>query len=913
MKNISFDNPLLLLIAIPVIAAVLIPFFIAKNKDNKSIAWNISLVLHIAIVLLVSLAVAGLARTTLVTKTTVYVLADVSYSSERSLDQIDKYIDEIKEELPQNTKLGVVCFGKDSVVLTSPGRQIKSVKEAEVDTSQTDIVKALNHVETLFKGDTLKRVILITDGNDTVTESAGSIASTVGRLNDNGIKVDAIFLDNSIKDGEEEVQLMNADYLKSCYYGSKNEVKLLIQASQPTTITVKLYGRKHVGEGETPEEYQLINVDNTSYVVEAGLFTLPLNLWYNTSDDTKPTEDYAMDYIAEVYSDGDISSYNNTYTFTQNIFVKEKILHITGNSADIGLIEKAYGENAEISGYTLTKDTVVPFTIEELVLYDQIILSNFDVTNINSLMKNANAFVNNLDMVISQYGKSLLTFGDLKLHINSDNRVVNSLKELLPVEYGSINREGRLYTIVLDISHSMFMASKFTVAKQAAIRLLSVLDNEDYVCLITYSGDIHVQTPRKVKDCKDDLIQYIDSLSTEHGTDLAKGLEEALKKVETLNLAENQVMVISDGFSFESDKTASAVAKELKAMGATVSAINTYIYSDGNEGKSALTSVANSGGGKIYEIMRPEDVDKIVLFGNMADDMVEAIIQQDSPVNISKYNDDVVNGIKEFGNIKQYIASIEKYDATTPIKIKYTNGGHEYYIPLYSYRSHGNGRVSSFTSNFATSWLSGAWSFDKQTYLISNMLTASRPKQNVESPYSVYIDADSKDALIEVIPSVLRSELDSSASLKITLPDGRVLNREMSFDSPRFFYSFDTGLTGTYIIETTYRYGSGSNLVQFTETTSFDIAYLPEYDAFASFDKYSIYEFIRGSGSVVSDGIPDLSHDKNEITTYKQSYVIPLLVAAICIFVLDILVRKIRINKRKKYKQAMQAKGEKNG
>ena len=913
MKNISFDNPLLLLIAIPVIAAVLIPFFIAKNKDNKSIAWNISLVLHIAIVLLVSLAVAGLARTTLVTKTTVYVLADVSYSSERSLDQIDKYIDEIKEELPQNTKLGVVCFGKDSVVLTSPGRQIKSIKEAEVDTSQTDIVKALNHVETLFKGDTLKRVILITDGNDTVTESAGSIASTVGRLNDNGIKVDAIFLDNSIKDGEEEVQLMNADYLKSCYYGSKNEVKLLIQASQPTTITVKLYGRKHVGEGETPEEYQLINVDNTSYVVEAGLFTLPLNLWYNTSDDTKPTEDYAMDYIAEVYSDGDISSYNNTYTFTQNIFVKEKILHITGNSADIGLIEKAYGENAEISGYTLTKDTVVPFTIEELVLYDQIILSNFDVTNINSLMKNANAFVNNLDMVISQYGKSLLTFGDLKLHINSDNRVVNSLKELLPVEYGSINREGRLYTIVLDISHSMFMASKFTVAKQAAIRLLSVLDNEDYVCLITYSGDIHVQTPRKVKDCKDDLIQYIDSLSTEHGTDLAKGLEEALKKVETLNLAENQVMVISDGFSFESDKTASAVAKELKAMGATVSAINTYIYSDGNEGKSALTSVANSGGGKIYEIMRPEDVDKIVLFGNMADDMVEAIIQQDSPVNISKYNDDVVNGIKEFGNIKQYIASIEKYDATTPIKIKYTKGGHEYYIPLYSYRSHGNGRVSSFTSNFATSWLSGAWSFDKQTYLISNMLTASRPKQNVESPYSVYIDADSKDALIEVIPSVLRSELDSSASLKITLPDGRVLNREMSFDSPRFFYSFDTGLTGTYIIETTYRYGSGSNLVQFTETTSFDIAYLPEYDAFASFDKYSIYEFIRGSGSVVSDGIPDLSHDKNEITTYKQSYVIPLLVAAICIFVLDILVRKIRINKRKKYKQAMQAKGEKNG
>ncbi len=913
MRNISFDNPWLLLIAIPVLAAVIIPFFIAKNKDNKSIAWNISLVLHIAIVLLVSLAVAGLAHTTLVTKTTVYVLADVSYSSERNLDQIDDYISQIKENLPQNTKLGVVCFGKDSVVLTSPGRQIKSVKEAEVDTSQTDIVKALNHVETLFKGDTLKKVILITDGNDTVTESSGSIASTVGRLTDNGIKIDAIFLDNSLEEGEEEVQLMNAEYLKSCYYGSKNEVKLLIQTSTPSTITVKLYGRKHVGEGETPEEYQLINVDNTSYVVEAGLFTLPLNLWYNTSDDTKPTEDYSMDYMAEVYSDGDISPYNNTYTFTQNISVKEKILHITGNTADIGLIEKAYGEKAEINSYTLSLSkgaSLVPFTVEELVLYDQIILSNFDVTNIDSLMKNANAFVNNLDLVISQYGKSLLTFGDLKLHINSDSRVVNSLKELLPVEYGSINRSGRLYTIVLDISHSMFMASKFTVAKQAAIRLLSVLDNEDYVCLITYSGDIHVQTPRKVKDCKDDLIQYIDSLTTEHGTDLAKGLEEALKKVETLNLAENQVMVISDGFSFESEKTAASVAQELRLMGASVSAINTYIYSDGNDGKNALTSVATSGGGKIYEIMRPEDVDKIVLFGDMADDMVDAIIAQDSPVLISKYNDEVVNGIKSFDNVKTYIASIEKYDATTPIKIVYTKGGHDYTIPLYSYRSHGNGRVSSFTTTFASSWIGGGWSLDEQTKLISNMLTASRPKQNIESPYSVYIDADSKDALIEVIPSVLRSELDSSATLKITLPDGRVLRRDMTFDSPRFFYSFDTGLTGTYIIETTYTYKGAPQ--SYTEVTSFDIAHLPEYDAFASFDKYSIYEFMRGNGTVTSDGIPDLSHNKNEITTYKQSYVIPLLIIAICLFVLDILVRKIRIRKRRKMKKvAQKTKGEK--
>ena len=899
MRNISFDNPLLLLIAIPVIAAILVPFFIVRNKDNKSIAWTISLSLHVAIILLVSLAVAGLSHTTLVTKTTVYVLADVSYSSNRNLDEIDGYISEIKENLPQNTKLGVVCFGKDSVVLTSAGRQVKSVKEAKVDNSATDIVKALNHAETLFKGDTLKKIILITDGNDTVTESTGSIASTVDRLTDNGIKIDAIFLDNSLKDGEEELQLVSADYSKSCYIGSKNEVKLLIQASEKSNFTVELYARKHPADEEAPEEYRLI--ESTVRVTDAGLFTVTLPLLSDTET--------VMDYKAVVSSEGDISPHNNSYTFTQSVVGKEKILHITGNQNDALMIQDVYGDNAIVDSYVIGSNggNYVPFMIEDLVLYDQFILSNFDVSNIDHLIKNSNAFVNSLDMVISQYGKSLLTFGDLKLHVNSDSRVVNSLKELLPIEYGSLNREGRLYTIVLDVSHSMFMASKFTVAKQAAIKLLSVLDNEDYVCLVTFSGDIHVQTPRKIKDCKDSLIQYIDSLSTEHGTDLGLGLEEALKKIQALNLAENQVMVISDGFSFDNTAIAKDVAANLLSIGATVSAINTYIPADGDSGKTNLTAVTKSGGGKMYEIRRPEDVDKIVLFGDMADNMVQAIINQDSSVVISRYNDEAVVGIDSLGNISKYIVSLDKYDATTPIKVVYARAnGYKFSIPLYSYRSHGNGRVSSFTSNFSASWSAG-WTKSDREKVIYNILMASRPEQNTESPFSIYTDADSNDALIEIIPSVIRSELDSSASIKISFPGGRVITRNMSFASPRFFYNFDTGITGTYVIEITYKYEDKV----FTETTSFDIAHLPEYNAFDSFDKYAIYEFMRGNGSVTSDGIPNLEHNKNEITTYKKSYVIPLLIAAICVFVVDILVRKLRISKKKKY-MLQEPKGEKN-
>jgi Mg-chelatase subunit ChlD len=232
-----------------------------------------------------------------------------------------------------------------------------------------------------------------------------------------------------------------------------------------------------------------------------------------------------------------------------------------------------------------------------MVEYDEIVISNVDVRDI----RNVNAFLDSLDMAISQYGKSLITFGDLRIQTDAEDPVFNKFEELLPVKYGSNNREGRLYTIVLDVSHSMFMASKFTTAKQAAIKLLSVVGDEDYVCLVTFSGEIKVETPKKAAVCRQDLIAYIDSLTTEHGTDIGLGMEEALKAVQALRMEENHVMLISDGFSFDSTKDAVAISKELYAAGATVSAINTYIPSDGNTGRTTMQNIVKAGkGGKSY-------------------------------------------------------------------------------------------------------------------------------------------------------------------------------------------------------------------------------------------------------------------------------------------------------------------------
>ena len=422
--------------------------------------------------------------------------------------------------------------------------------------------------------------------------------------------------------------------------------------------------------------------------------------------------------------------------------------------------------------------------------------------------------------------------------------------------------------------------------------MLSVLDDEDYVSVIIFSGEVDVLQPKMVKECKESYINTINSLTTEHGTDLGLALDDALTTIKDLKYEENHIMIISDGFSFTNEYDAQKIAKDLYNEGATISAINTYFPADGASGSVTLKGVVNAGtGGNYYEIKRPEDVYDAV-FGKIAEDISDTVIIKDGIVNIAKYDDDMVQGFFEFPNASQYIVSLEKYDAVVPLTVTYKRANEsQQTIPLYAYRMHGNGKVSSFTSGLSGSWTRN-WTDDVKEKFVSNMLISSTPTKRVDHPFTLDVIYNEFNATIDLIPSVLNPL--ATTTLKITTPDGRTVTRNLTFDSKKFSYAMTTNMVGTYWIDATYSYDD----VSYNTATSFDIPYLPEYNAFATFDRFTLYEFMRDNGEVAVDGLPNMENDPDSLTTYKVSYVIPLLLAAIVIFVADVFVRKLRIKKK---------------
>ncbi|MGM9642879.1 MAG: VWA domain-containing protein [Eubacteriales bacterium] len=890
MRNISFDNPWWLLLLIPLALGVIIPYAVAVNRDNKSKSTVASLIIHIIIVLLIGLGVAGTVITSVMTQTQIIVVADVSHSAERSLDDIDAYIAQIGSALPRHSALGVVCFGKDYILHTELGEEPTSVKDAAVDGSATDIASALDYAATLFGDDVLKRIVLITDGSETVSEDVSRMVSAVERLVAADIAIDAIYLDSNLPADVKEIQLTGVDYVGATYLNHETTADILIQSSCEVNATLSVYR-----DG--------VKLSDRAVVLSQG---------YNVVNYVLPTAESGLfDYEVRIAAEGDTSAYNNSYSFSQRVSDELRVLMVTSVLGDIEAASRMFGSSAELDVVFLPEDIRdfnkataqykdsesvyiipdvkhVPCSVSELCVYDQFVLSNVDIRDIN----NVSAFVGSLETVVSQYGKSLVTFGDTKIQ-NKTDATLESLEDMLPVKFGNSAKDSKLFTIVIDVSRSMFQASRLAVAKQAAIHMLSMLDDDDDVIVVTFAGDIVVAQATTKASNRQEIAKVINSLSPQQGTSIGGGLAKAIEMMLQHDHDEKQVMLISDGMNYTAEivkidgreMTATEVASYMAANDVTVSTMNPY--NTDSIGVRMLKNIASNGGGEYYYIASEKSLEDLI-FSEVGDDITESVVNKESVVHIGAAKDDVMKGVPYLPSVPGYVHSKAKISATTVLTVDYTKAnGTVVEVPLYSYWKYGNGRVASFTGSISGEWAANWQGTDGQTFF-SNVASVNIPQEKKDYPYTMDVHFDGIYSNIEITPAVL--DPYATVDVTVTHPDGREVTERLTFDASRYFYGFKTDALGEYAVKIVYTTATGA----FEADTVFHISYSPEYNSFANFDASNLYAAIRHHGSVLEGEVPSLRDDDAEVTTYRLTFTVPFMISAIILYVIDIIVRKIK-------------------
>ena len=906
MSSISFANVYLLFLAIPLVALFIVPFALAIRRDNVNGHNVASLVLHLFMAVVIAFAATSPTVTTILTETHVYVVADVSYSASKNLDTIDNYVHDLT--LPVNAKLGLIAFGKDYEIVSELGdpKDVKSVKDATVDPSETNITEALEFAATQFEPNVIKRIVLITDGKQSDGRDSAAIKKSVDKLALQNVKVDAIYIDSNIKQGTAEVQLSYVNYTKNVYVGREETVTAVVQAGKATEARVTIYKNgTRIGRKSVNLTLGINNVQFELDTAEAGKF----------------------DYVITVEADDDTNTLNNTCSFTQNVTEELKVLFITGEWEDFTTAVEKYGDKVTIDLYDCSDNTVVsaaakrsfinshttatvklhtgtnevPFSVEALSDYDEIVLSNMNVTK----LANCTEFVASLDTVVASYGKSLFTIGDL--HIQSGKRdELNMLDDMLPVHFGNSEEDPKIYAIIIDSSRSMEFLSHMIVAKQVAKALVELLNDKDQLCIVTFFSDVRILMPPTPLTNRAQILRDIDNINATQGTVIGKGMQAAYDLINGLEgYSDKQTMLITDGLSYsDGDDDPVEIARNMFNDGIVTSVFDVGRQGDAANGSGSnpddvasaarrmLRDVATEGHGNYYYSNNLENLDD-VKFSEIAADLTVSVVEKDTAVKVQRRTDSVLKGVEitEVPNVNGYVYTTAKSSATTVLTVEHERtSGTKVDKPLYAYWKYGNGRVASFTSGISGDWIA-SWDADTNgisNVFFGNVIDTNVPQEKHVTPYELTVTHAGKFTTVTLTPKTVRFR--ATASIKITMPDGNVISKPMEFNASYYYCEFESAQLGKYVIDVSYLY----NNVNYADSTDTYVNFAAEYDEFAVFDSSALHKAIDGRGTVVSEQSLNIVNNDDEVGRYVYGLTVPLLIACAVIYLVDVIVRKLK-------------------
>ena len=869
MSNINFDNPWLLLLLIPLFALCIVPFCIAVRKDNRNGHNITSLVLHLVICVCFTLAVSGMSYESVVTETEVYVLADVSYSAEHSLDDVQQKLNAVAKKLPENSKMGVICFGRNTQQISDMGERVPNIKSAtDVDRSATDIGAAIRYAGNLFSDGVIKRIIVITDGVETV--ASNNIVKIVNTLQNDGVYIDAVYLDDNLPDTVREVQIDDVEFTESAYKDKTENVRVMVRAntgsSSRTDGYVSLYKDGERISRVTASFYSGLNVVTLPLVTDvAGTFRYEARV---------ETADTAADY----------SAHNNSNYFTQRVTDKREVLFIGGAQADVAAGRRIYGDDGV---KYITDIAELPLSVEDMCRYDEIALSNFDVRKVPSWQM----FLSSLGTLVNDYGKTLSTYGDTFVQENDGtNEPLNMLQKILPFNIGNPNQESRLFALVLDISTSMNFESRLNVAKSAAIQLLQSFNSTDMVMVVGYSGVVRPLLDPTYLTTVGVIADTIQKCEVENETNLSAALNHTYDLMPK-RFYDRRIIVISDGLNPASDaQNAVDAAIKISRDGISISALTVYAKQDGLALFDRIVNNEYAQAGVFNQnIQHESEVD--VVISDLRADTREIVIQGDSyNVTVQRPDDAAAAGVTAVESIGGFWYNSAKNTATTVMTVKYYRDRVTAFdVPLYMYYKYGKGRVTSFMSDISGAWTSGWTSSSGGAAFLKNLPDANIPDECIDSPFVLDVDgAGVSTAVYVTAPFTLPDSTDFTVTL--TDPDGLVSTKTLVLSSGRYFAEFATDAPGTYSVLIEYAHGD----LRYSTQTEFSVSYYAEYDSFTGYNRAYLYRLLSDNGRILDLNKDSLENVDSEYTTYVFKFTLLLLIVCVVLFVVDIIIRQLK-------------------
>lgn len=777
--------------------------------------------------------------------TTVYV-ADLSDSTKNGRDNIEGFIKASIQQMPEDQYAGIVTFGSDTKLeqFVSDKKLFHKFETVPLGAG-TNMEEAVSVALALLKEDTAKRIVLLTDGQ----ENAGSLENMASSVLSGHVDFKAVRIE---KADNSEAYVNNLEVPSKINIGDPFSVKIEVMSNRNMGAVLYLYS------GQTLKAQQKVELRTGSNQFlfqdvqeEGGLKT----------------------YRVVLDADDDTESVNNEYSAYTDIQSPPLILLVEGRTGASGEFVKLL-DRVNVN-YRVVTSQAVPETMDGMLEYKSIILIDVYGGDLKE------GFINNLESYVKDYGGGFIAIGG-ENSFALGNYKDTPLEKVLPV-YMDLKGEKEIpplsFLLVIDKSGSMSdgngHVTNLDLAKEAARKALENLRGTDRIGILSFDDSFTWTNELAPAVDKEEITKNIMGISPGGGTDIYPALKEAVNELKADTAKLKHIILLTDGQDGSSNYE--DVIKEMSGSKITLSTVS--VGSDADV--VLLKSLAEKGSGRYFHTDIGTDIPRI--FAQEVFLSVRSYLVNREFIPIAAGNHEILDPVIREGlpAMYGYIASTKKEYAQALL----LSDDKEPVLTVWQY---GLGRTAAFNSDVENIWTRDFAGWAGYGELWKNVIDYTVRDTNGAGKN---VRVEERGGVAEIIYETDEYHGNTSVSAVYTYEDGSSGELTLTPKSPGVYTGeFQAEQTGVYSVHVRQE---EDGEVTGSRNTAYVMQYSKEY-RFTE-DVFVLEHFVEVvKGSFITQPEEVFSGKIDTVRT-RFALTTPCLLAALFVFLADVLQRRLRL------------------
>ncbi|MBI4278890.1 MAG: VWA domain-containing protein [Armatimonadetes bacterium] len=619
------------------------------------------LFLRTATIILLILALAGPRLVVARQGLAVVFVTDLSASvPETGRERAKQFVTEALRRASPGHQVGVIAFGARPHLLVAPRQSAPIPTWPRVESGQTDIAAALKLAIGAFPAGTAKRIVLLSDGNET----RGRAAEVAALAQAAGAEISAVPLADV---PPREVLVEDLLLPERVQPGSTFTVRVAVRSLRQATARLLL-----LRDGAVVEE-QMVQVRPGRSVIEVpqklehrGFYRYQVRL--ATGEDTLRENNEAA-----------------SYTVVEG---PPSVLYVAGQNQQGPLPEILRKQGLMVEALAAHN---LPSSVRHLMGYQAVLLDNVSATGLTPDQLDA------MRSYVRDFGGGLVAVGGDRSY-GPGGYQRTALDEVLPVSSDVRTRAdlpSLAMALVIDASGSMGAVggeiSKLELAKEAARSAVEMLSNQDSVGVIAFDDQFAWAVPLSSAQQRESIIQGIGRIRVGGGTNMYPPLEAAVQALRRTPAKVKHIIALSDGL------TPPAPFRQLVnsaiAEGITISGVAVGRDAD----QVLMRDIAQWGSGRYYFTRDVFSIPQIFALETSLAFRTAIVEEPFRPAAGDPYEGLRGLDLRELPVLQGYVATTAKAAARTALLTRRRD-------PLLAAWNYGLGRSVAFTSDAVPRW-----------------------------------------------------------------------------------------------------------------------------------------------------------------------------------------------------------------